>query len=230
MPRSTPVVHCDVVSAVVFDVGGVLVALDGMPALARLIGGSAGPGALHQRWMETRSVRLHEAGRISAEEFAAGVVSDLDLQISPAVFLDSFAAWVQGPYPGAFELVSCIPRQYRVAVLSNVSAFHWALIKPGIPARLERLYLSYETGHLKPAPEAFRTMLGDLRLPAGEVLFLDDSPANVEAARRLGVNAHVVDGPATVRRVLDEYGVLPVGRYPAGDEVARQQRRPADNP
>jgi FMN phosphatase YigB (HAD superfamily) len=198
------------VSAVLFDVGGVLVALDGMPSLARLIGGSTSPGALHQRWMESRSVRLHETGRISAEEFAAGVVSDLDLQISPEAFLDGFAAWLQGPHPGAFELVACIPRKYRVAALSNVSAFHWALINPGIPTRFERLYLSYETGYLKPAPEAFLTALDDLRLPASEVLFLDDAPANVGAARALGVNAHIVEGPAAARRVLEEYGVLPL--------------------
>lgn len=201
------------VSAVLFDVGGVLVALDGMPSLARLIGENTPPGALHQRWMASRSVRLHETGRISAEEFAASVISDLDLRMSPNAFLDDFAAWLQGPHPGAYEVVASIPGEYRVAALSNISAFHWSLIKPGLPARFERLYLSCETGHLKPVPEAFLVVLDDLALPASEVLFLDDAPANVAAARALGINAHLADGPAAARRVLEAYGVLaaPVG-------------------
>lgn len=196
------------VSAVLFDVGGVLVALDGMPSLARLIGESTPPGALHQRWMASRSVRLHETGRMSAEEFAAGVVSDLDLRISPDAFLDDFAAWLKGPHPGAYEVVASIPGEYRVAALSNISALHWALIKPGLPARFERFYLSCEIGYLKPAPEAFLAALDDLRLTASEVLFLDDAPANVAAARALGINAHIADGLAVARRVLEEYGVL----------------------
>ena len=84
----------------------------------------------------------------------------------------------------------------------------WGLISPGCPARFERVYLSCETGHLKPAPEAFQVALDDLRLAAREVIFLDDSSASVEAAGALGFNAHIVDGSAAARRVLEEYGIV----------------------
>jgi hypothetical protein len=40
------------------------------------------------------------------------VVADLNLPVTPDPFLLDFAAWLQGPHPGAFELVKCIPRQY----------------------------------------------------------------------------------------------------------------------
>ena len=45
-------------------------------------------------------------------------------------------------------------------------------------------------------------------LPPGEVLFLDDGAANVEAARELGIEAHLVRGPAEAEAILQGYDVL----------------------
>jgi hypothetical protein len=50
-----------------------------------------------------------------------------------------------------------------------------------------------------------------MQLPASEILFLDDSQANVAAARALGLEAQLVRGPEEVRLVLEGYGVLPKG-------------------
>ena len=78
----------------------------------------------------------------------------------------------------------------------------------GLPARFDALYLSHEIGCLKPAPEAFRLALDGMALPSGEVLFLDDGAANVDSARALGIQAHLVRGPAEAEAVLQAYGVL----------------------
>ncbi len=48
-------------------------------------------------------------------------------------------------------------------------------------------------------------------MPARNLLFLDDSSTNVEAARLAGMNAEVFerpDGAAGARRILTGYGVL----------------------
>src|SRR5438045_9641787 len=82
--------YCDVVgriNGVLFDVGGVLVALDGVPSLAALLGVDASPDDMHRRWMCCPSVRLHETGKLSAEAFASAVVTALGLSLSPATFL-----------------------------------------------------------------------------------------------------------------------------------------------
>ena len=199
------------ISGILFDIGGVLVALDGVPYMTRVLQLEESHDEMHRRWLACPSVVAHETGRMSAEAFAAALVADLNLPVAPDDFLLDFAAWLQGPHPGAFELVECIPRQYRVAALSNMSAVHWTRIAAmGWPQRFEAVYLSCQIGHLKPSVEAFQVALDGMHLRPAEVLFLDDGQANVAAARSLGMEAQLVRGPEQIRHVLERYGVLPV--------------------
>jgi len=197
------------VSGVLFDIGGVLVGLDGVPSLAKLLQIDPLHDEIHRRWMACPSVVRHETGQIAADQFAIEVVQDLGLSLSPEAFLAEFAGWLTAPLPGAFELVDRIPSAYQVAALSNMGAYQWTRIQAmGLPSRFDALYLSHEIGHVKPSPEAFQAALAGMALSPGEVLFLDDGAANVQAARALGIEAHLVRGPAEAESVLQAYGVL----------------------
>jgi putative hydrolase of the HAD superfamily len=197
------------IKAVLFDVGGVLVTLDGVPSLARLLGVEPSHETLHHLWMTSASVVAHETGRIGAAEFAAGVVADLGLPVTPDAFLDDFCGWPGGLQPGALELLDAIPRSYRLAALSNTSAVHWEKIAAtGLTHRFERAFLSHEIGYLKPAREAFLCALGGLDLPASDVLFIDDGRKNVEAATSLGLHARMARDAVEARAVLVDCGVL----------------------
>ena len=197
------------INGVLFDAGGVLVALDGVPSLARLLGVEPSHDDLHRRWMSCASVRLYETGKISADNFAAAVIGELGLALSPEAFLLEFNGWLTGPLPGAFELVARIPNRYRVGILSNMSALHWQRIVSMAPLeRFDTICVSHEIGFLKPSNQAFLTALSRMALSPGKVLFLDDGAANVDAARELGLKAHVVESPVQAERVLTEHGVL----------------------
>ena len=50
-------------------------------------------------------------------------------------------------------------------------------------------YYSSELGAMKPDPEFFERILEDLDMPADRVGFVDDVPANVEAALSVGIRA-----------------------------------------
>jgi putative hydrolase of the HAD superfamily len=195
--------------AILFDVGGVLITLDGVPSLAKWLGVQPSHDALHQLWMTSASVVAHETGRIDATQFAAGVVADLGLPITPTAFLEDFCRWPGGLQPGAMELLDAIPPTYRVAALSNTSAVHWEqIVATGLTRRFERAFLSHEIGHLKPSREAFLAALEGLDLPASEVLFVDDGRSNVEAAASLGLQARLARDAVEARSVLAECGVL----------------------
>ena len=55
----------------------------------------------------------------------------------------------------------------------------------------------FDLGLLKPDPRIYESMREKLGCAFGEILFIDDKPANVEAAKALGINALVFnDGTA----------------------------------
>ncbi len=77
---------------------------------------------------------------------------------------------------------------YIQAILTNADAARADWIEghletfPGIT----RVFASARIGHAKPAPEAFRHVLDALEMDAGEVLLVDGSSANVNAAGAMG--------------------------------------------
>ena len=62
---------------------------------------------------------------------------------------------------------------------------------------------------LKPEPDIYRYLLVSFDLKAGECFFIDDSPANVAAARALGLQGMVFTDVPACRRQLVEQGYLP---------------------
>ncbi len=61
---------------------------------------------------------------------------------------------------------------------------------------------SCRIGHAKPSRDAFTWCLRRLGVAAEEVLFVDDSPANIDAAATLGLRAHRFTGLDELRRLL----------------------------
>ncbi len=76
--------------------------------------------------------------------------------------------------------------------------------------RLDGEYYSCNIGHAKPSAEFFEHVLGDVRLSPGQVLFIDDQPANVAGARAVGLRAEQwtnSDGIPALARILASHGV-----------------------
>ncbi len=208
MPGDTGVKVDTGISIVLFDMGGVLVELGSLP---ELLGSGMDAERFWSCWLSSPAVRRFERGDCSIGEFADGVVDDLDLDITADVFVANFARFPRGLFPGAAELVAEVSARVEVGVLSNTNQLHWesqpdAEILQSMPARP---YLSYRLGEVKPDEALYRLVLDDLARPAGEVLFLDDNQINVDGARRVGMAAETVKGPAQARNVLYRYGVLP---------------------
>jgi 2-haloacid dehalogenase len=68
--------------------------------------------------------------------------------------------------------------------------------------------VSSEERIAKPDPEIFRRLLERFGLTAQATLLIDDSPANVAAARALDMRAVRFESPAQVRRCLEQAGLL----------------------
>lgn len=78
----------------------------------------------------------------------------------------------------------------RLAILSNeLDLFYGRGLRERLPLLegFERIDDATYTGVLKPDPQAYLGCLQALGLQAGEAVFVDDQPRNVDGARRLGI-------------------------------------------
>ncbi len=92
----------------------------------------------------------------------------------------------------AMALVGEVRAAGVLAVLATNQQDHrrgWMRDDLGVDRHFDAVFYSCEMGVVKPDPAYFRRILADLDLPAGSVAFVDDSAANVEAARALGLRA-----------------------------------------
>jgi putative hydrolase of the HAD superfamily len=194
---------------VLFDLGGVLIDPGGVGPM-RELSGLASEDEVWARWLACRWVRAFEAGRCSPEDFAAGLVADWELSLTPAEFLEAFSGWPGTPYPGALDFVAEVRDRVPVGYLSNTNAVQWNANYEGTPVTDAFAYrfLSFELGLVKPDTEIFDTVAGQLPAPRGRVIFLDDNAVNVEAAMAVGFEARHVRGVDGARAALVEVGVL----------------------
>jgi putative hydrolase of the HAD superfamily len=95
--------------------------------------------------------------------------------------------------PGMVNLVKDLQKQgYPTALLSNVRESQAAVKRRlGYYHLFDPVLLSYEIGFKKPHPEAYQILLKRLNLPPQNVLFIDNQPRNVEAAKLLGLDGIV---------------------------------------
>jgi HAD superfamily hydrolase (TIGR01509 family) len=197
-----------------FDLGGVLVDFAGFEELARLLPGNLQRSAVRARWIASPSVQGFERAEITTQEFASGVLRELEIDLAPDEFIAAFIDWARGPYPGVRRLLEQLRRVYRLACLSNSNELHTPLHRWSMEPMMERYYFSDELGWVKPEPEIYHHVIRDLDVAPARIAFFDDTPVNVEAARNVGINAFRVDGVQELEQQLEALGVLSRGQAP----------------
>jgi glucose-1-phosphatase len=197
------------VQVMLFDLGGVLVYFDGITPLLALSGNALSREDARRFWLMSPSVRRFETGQSGPEEFAAAAVAELGLAIAPESFLQQFVSWDRGPMDGALNLLDSLRPYFLMACLSNNNELHWRRLRDemGLAERFHRCYLSHEIGLMKPDWEAFDYVVRDLATSPESILFLDDNPECIAAARAVGMNAYRACGVQEVRAVLSSLGL-----------------------
>jgi|SRR5215208_1387282 len=96
---------------------------------------------------------------------------------------------IGNPYEGTIQILKQLKNAgYPLYGLSNWSAetFPYAREKYDFFGLLDDIIISGEVGSIKPEPEIFEMMLNKIGKPASECLFIDDAPANIHQAQKMG--------------------------------------------
>ncbi len=206
------------IDLVIFDLGRVLIRLAADRPDAAAMAGVDLPPLSEDAWRKWETIRDdHETGRISFDQFADRLapVSGLDRGQHAALY----EGWLRGPYPGVEELVDELRAgPTRLACLSNTNDFHWSLMTApagnnALPMdKLHHRFASHLVGSAKPDAAIYEHVERETGVEPGRMIFFDDSPANVEAARARGWRGEVIaddgDPVSQMRRRLGRYGVL----------------------
>ena len=93
-----------------------------------------------------------------------------------------------------------------VFAFTNTNPTHWAYLTPrfgNVLAEFERIFLSSSIGMRKPEARAFQHVAAEMGCAPEEILFFDDSPANVEGARAVGLQTVLVRSTDDVVAAID---------------------------
>ncbi|NNE95632.1 MAG: HAD family phosphatase [Acidimicrobiales bacterium] len=196
--------------AVVFDLGGVIVALG--PATDIVGDRFRAEQEFWPRWLMSAAVRDFEGGRTTAAQFGERFVAEFELAMPGDELVERFRSWPQGLFEGAEALLTELARNddLEIAALSNSNPLHWHEQRDAhkIRALFDRAFLSYELGVVKPDRAIFDAVTSALDVRPDEILFFDDNQLNVDGARAAGWTAVLAQGPGPCRAHLASLGLV----------------------
>lgn len=197
------------ISTILFDLGGVLLELDGPPIKRHWISETLTHEQNWLTWMSSPTVKAFETGMIDGDEFVARVVPELGLAIDTDTFRQAFIEWPKALFPGVPTLLTALKARYRLAFYSNTNALHLPrlLHELALASYFHHTYASYQIGYFKPDVAGFDFVAKDMAVAAAEILFLDDNQINVDGARRAGLHAQKTVGLEQVKAVLRDYAI-----------------------
>ena len=194
---------------IIFDLGGVLVSVDFMRACARLEAAGAAPAAVIRDAILGGAEKIgFDTGHLSPQEFAARFCATIGLRLPYSDFAEIWCD-IFAEQREVTRLLDEIGKHADLVLLSNTDPLHLDYVRNhyGFLAKFGRLVLSYEVGHAKPARQIFERAIG-LCPPGTRMIYFDDVPEFVSAARACGLPAEQFVDAATLRRDLERFGVL----------------------
>jgi FMN phosphatase YigB (HAD superfamily) len=165
----------------------------------------------------TKIIHDFDTGQIDLQTFARLAGPLRGLSIEQMIAMNT--GFMLGPFPGAGELLDDLNTAGHItACLSNTNPQHWKrLTDPADPhgevvLRLRHRFASHLMKVRKPDPQIYSQVERETNTSAEQIIFFDDLPENIKAAKERGWTGYVVEiveNPIpTIRAQLQNEGVL----------------------
>jgi len=202
------------VTAVVFYLGGVLIDWDPRYLYRSLFAGDEAAMELFLATVCTAEWnRAQDAGRPWADAVETLAAAHPDQRDLIRAYWERWPETLGDAIGPTVELLSEL-REARVPLfaLNNWSAETFPTARPRYPFLewFDGIVISGEVGATKPDPRAYEALLARHDLDPATLAFVDDVPANVAAARQLGMHGIVFTGAGALRADLADLGLLEV--------------------
>ncbi|MFL0355525.1 HAD family hydrolase [Erythrobacter sp. GH1-10] len=153
----------------------------------------------------------HDRGRPLAEMVPERIAEYPAYESHIRAYAERFNETVPGPVEGTHALVERLDeRGVPLFCLTNFGHEFWETFHPTEPIfrRFEDIIVSGTEQVAKPDARIYEIVERRSGRSGGELFFTDDNPANVEAARERGWDAHLFTDAATLELQLSASGFL----------------------
>jgi putative hydrolase of the HAD superfamily len=137
----------------------------------------------------------YESGLINSEQFRQKSATTLGIDVCKEID-EAWNETLVDLKPNAIDSIIKMSNYYDLFLLSNTNEIHFNYFAPRCKelfSRFKKLFLSYKMGVHKPDKEIFLKAANEIELNPQNILFIDDSSANIVAAASLNFMALRVD-------------------------------------
>jgi 2-haloacid dehalogenase len=198
-------------SAVVFDLGGVLINWDPRNLYRQLFDDEEEMEHFLAEVTTSEWNAQQDAGRALSEAVEELAARHPDRRDLIAAYYDRWPEMLGGAIEGTVEILRELrERGVRTYALSNWSAETFPIARPMFPFLewFDGIVISGEVRMVKPDARIFAHVLERFGLEPGEAVFVDDNAENVRAAQAAGFIGIVFENPGQLRRELGELQLL----------------------
>jgi len=196
--------------AIIFDLGRVLVHFDFKRGYQGLEGLCPYPAAeIRQRIATTDLVTRFETGLVEPANFFGQLSRLLDLRLEYPRFCEIWSSIFTDVLVPE-EMLAGLARRYRLVLLSNTNAIHFAMVREAYAPLLRHfheLVLSYEVQAMKPDPRIYRVAVERAGCRAEECFYTDDIAAYTAAAREQGIDAVTFESAGQIQGEMAARGI-----------------------
>lgn len=185
------------IRTIIFDLGGVIITLDQPQAVRRFkeIGLTDADKRLDP-YTQSGLFGDLERGKITAEDFRHEFSRLAGKEVTYEECRYGWLGYVgEVPQRNLNALRQLRAEGYRLVLLSNTNPYMMSWVNSSdfdgnghsLEDYMDACYLSYQLGCMKPDEKFFKKVIETEQTSPSEMLFLDDGPRNIEAARKLGI-------------------------------------------
>ena len=199
--------------ALLFDLCDTVVRTAGVRALLNLPGLEAGhdEASLDAWFKENPLFYAYERGEVGDEAFLGSMRRGPWKGADESELAAALERLILHEIDGVPQWLERLKKRWPLYALSNNNPLLWRgtlRVSPAI-GLFDAVFLSFDIGRLKPDEATFAYVLRRLGRSAGDMVFVDDNPACVAAARRVGMDAVLFtaapEAAAQVDRILERH-------------------------
>jgi glucose-1-phosphatase len=201
---------------VLFDIGGVIIDLDFVDGRTTLESEyqmdpktflELTRSSFHQEVLSVTEKAM--IGAIGTEEYLLAFQNACKRSV-PIETVRRLRTSMLGPErPEMLAFLKQLNQKIRTAAFTNTIELHWSLLtdpkRYQFPQLFETVFASHLIAEAKPSKRSFTKVLDALGLSPEEVVFIDDSEANVSGASQLGIRGILFKDLDALRDELRKY-------------------------